>query len=131
MTLKNVPWLLASFLVFALIGEAHAPDQNRDYNFNVTGIVTSEDGARIQNAEVILELNGPVYDGVELVKRVQQKTNDTGGFVFAYISHKRGVKYTISVHQQGFESATVNGSAPPAGHHTIRLRKAVEGHPDS
>src|ERR1700721_2051959 len=101
MTRKTAILLLANFLLLALIREAHGAERTQDYDFGVTGIVTSEDGTPIQNAEAVLALNGPVYDGVELIKRVQHKTSDAGGFVFADISHKRGVKYTLSVHQQG------------------------------
>ena len=95
-----------------------------DYIFAVTGVVTTENGTPLQDAEIILEVNGPVYKGVEPVKTVKSMTDNTGGFVFTYISHKRGVKYSITVRKEGFESQTVSGIAPPAGHHTIRLKRA-------
>jgi hypothetical protein len=126
---KQVILFAANLVIFVLICGARPANRTHDYTFSVTGVVTAEDDTPIQDAVVTLEVSGQVYDGVELVKRVQHKTNDTGGFVFAYISHKRGVKYTISVHKQGFEPATVSGSAPPAGHHTIPLKKGAEKPP--
>jgi hypothetical protein len=72
-------------------------------------------------------VNGPVYEAVTVVKTVKRMTNSTGGFVFGYISHERGVKYTLTVRKEGFEPQTVSGRAPPAGHHTIRLKKVGGG----
>jgi len=92
--------------------------------FSVTGVVTDEDGAPIQGAEVILEANGPVYEGVTPVTTVPRLTDSTGGFVFAYLSHKPDVKYTITVRKEGSEPETVKGSAPPHGNHVIRLKRA-------
>ena len=97
--------------------------RSHDYTFSVTGVITDEDGTPIQNAEVTLDVNGPVYRGVTPVKTEQIVTNATGGFVIMHISHKRNVKYTIRVRKDGFEPQTVSGSAPPDGHHTIRLKK--------
>jgi len=51
-------------------------------------------------------------------------TDDTGGFVFTYMSHKRGVKYSITLRKEGFEPQTVSGISPPASHHTIHLKRA-------
>jgi hypothetical protein len=95
-----------------------------DYMFSVTGVVTAEDATPLQDAHVTLEVDGPVYDGVTPVKIVKHVTNETGGFVFMYISHKRSMKYTLTVGKEGFESQTVSGQAPPAGNHTIRLKRA-------
>lgn len=100
--------------------------RTHDYEFGVTGVVTDVDGTPLHDAEVALEVNGPVYAGVTLVRRQRQLTNSTGGFVFIYTTHAHGVKYTITVRKQGFEPQTLSGSAPPAGHHTIRLKKATE-----
>lgn len=41
-----------------------------------------------------------------------------------YISHERGVKYTLTLHKEGFEPETVSGSSPPAGNHVICLKRA-------
>jgi hypothetical protein len=61
------------------------------------------------------------------VKAERRLTNSTGGFVFMYNSHERGVKYTVTVHKEGFEPQSVSGNAPPAGHHTILLKRAAGG----
>ena len=115
-----------SVLVFAstvwlLICQA----RSRDYTFDVTGVVTAGAGAPLQDAEVILEVNGPVYDAVAPVKTARRLTNSYGGFVFVYISHKRGVMYTVTIRKDGFEPQTVSGSAPPPGHHTIRFKRTL------
>lgn len=94
-----------------------------DYIFDVTGVVTAEDGSPMKDAEITLEVNGPVYQAVTPVKTVKQITDGTGGFVFMYISHERGVKYTLTVSKDGFETETVSGSAPSPGHHAIRLKR--------
>jgi hypothetical protein len=106
--------------VSALVCQA----RSRDYIFGVTGVVTSEDGTPLQDAEVTLDVSGPIYEGVALVKTERRLTNGTGGFVFMYTSHTRGVKYNITACKDGFEPQTVSGSSPPAGHHTIRLKRA-------
>jgi hypothetical protein len=98
--------------------------RSRDYVFGVTGVVTGEDGTPLQGAEVILDVSSTVYDGVAPVKGERRLTNSTGGFVFMYTSHRRGVKYTVTARKEGFEPQTVSGSAPPDGHHIIRLKKA-------
>ena len=86
-----------------------------DYIFYVTGVVTAEDNAPVQDAEVTLEVNGPVYEAFTPVKTVKQLTNITGGFVFMYISHKRGVKYA------GRASNLRLFQAAPLQRHTIRF----------
>jgi hypothetical protein len=98
-------------------------ERTTDYVFSVTGVVTTEGDSPVQDAKVTLEVDTAVYGGVTMIKTVQHTTDASGGFVFAYISHKRGVKYTITVDKEGFEPQTLSGSAPPASHHTIRLKK--------
>jgi hypothetical protein len=119
---------LLALLVFgtavSVVCEAR-PKPVHDYIFSITGVVTTEGGTPLQDAEITLEVNGPVYEAVKLVRTVKRPTSSTGGFVFTYLSHKRGVKYTIAVRKEGFEPQTVSGSAPPAGHHTIHLKRAA------
>ena len=99
--------------------------QSRDYVFGVTGaVIVEEGGTPLPDAEVTLEVAGPVYAAVEPVKTERQLTDSTGGFVFSYISHARGVRYTVTVRKEGFEPQAVSGNSPPAGHHTIRLKRA-------
>lgn len=69
-------------------------------------------------------MNGPVYEAITQVKTVKQLTNITDELVFMYISHERGVKYTPTVHKEGFEPETVSGSSPLAGNHVICLKRA-------
>jgi hypothetical protein len=121
MTSKLLALLFFSFGSLGLLCEARP---SHDYVFSITGVVTAEDGTPLRDAEVNLEVNGPVYEGVTPVKTVKRATNNTGGFVFMYTSHKRGVRYTITVRKEGFNPQTVSGSAPPAGHHTIHLKSS-------
>jgi hypothetical protein len=109
----------------AAFGCASGGRQGRDYMFGVTGVVTAEDGTPLEGAEVTLEVNGPVYEAVSPVKSERRLTNNTGGFVFTYNSHAHAVKYVVTARKEGFQPQKVSGSAPPAGHHTIRLKKAV------
>jgi hypothetical protein len=97
---------------------------SHDYVFDVIGVVTDEHTEPVQDAEVTLEVNGQVYEAVTPVKTVKRLTNSTGGFVFMYISGEPDVKYTLTVHKEGFEPQTVSGSAPPTGNHVIRLKRA-------
>jgi hypothetical protein len=94
-----------------------------DFRFDVLGVVTQEDGTPVEGAEVTLEVVGPVYEGVDLVKTRKASTTAAGGFVFSYITDERGGKYTISVRKDRFEPASVSGNAPPAGNHKIILKK--------
>ena len=98
----------------------------KDYVFSVTGTVKTQNDLGLQDADVTLEVNGPVYEAVDLVKTRHVLTSDKGWFVFAYISHEFAVKYTITVRKEGFESQTVSGTAPPNGNHVIRLKSLGE-----
>jgi hypothetical protein len=118
---KLLTLLILGAAVLATVGVARA---SHDYMFDVTGVVTTEDGAPLKDAEVTLEVNGPVFEAVMVVRTVKRSTDGTGRFVFAYISHKRSVKYTLTVRSEGFEPQTVSGSAPPTGHHTLRMKRA-------
>jgi hypothetical protein len=112
------------FLGSIILASGCAVRRSHDYIFSVTGIVTAQDGSPLGDAEITLEVSGPVYEAVTPVKTVKHLTDSTGGFVFMYISHERGVKYTITVSKDGFEPQTISGSAPPAGNHAIRLKRA-------
>jgi len=92
--------------------------------FGVTGLVTAEDDTPIVGAEVTLEVNGPVYEAVTLVRTAKGSTNIAGGFVFMYLSHERDVKYSLTDRKDGFEPQTASGAAPPDGHHQFRMKRA-------
>ena len=115
--------LLTLLILGSALGCASGGKQSRDYMFGVTGVVTAEDGTPLPDVEVTLEVKGPVYEAVAPVKAERRLTNSSGGFVFMHNSHERDVKYAITARKDGFEPQTVSGSAPPAGHHTIRLKK--------
>lgn len=67
----------------------------------------------LQGAQVTLEVNGPVYAGVTPAKTEQLLTNSTVGFVIMHISHKRGVKYTITARKNGFATTDCFGKRSP------------------
>lgn len=115
--------LILGVQVLASTCQAQFGQRVKDYNFTVSGAVITEDDARIQDADVTLELNVPVYNGVTPLKAIHVKTTASGAFVFAYLSHQQEVKYTLSVHKTGFESVVINGSCPPPGKHVIRLKR--------
>ena len=97
------------------------PPPTRDYIFAIDGVVTTEHGEPMQDVEVTLDVDGPVYKGVELIKTVKSTTDAKGGFSFMYMSHKRGVKYKLTVSKEGFQPQTLSGASPPVGHHAIHL----------
>jgi len=115
---KLLALAMLCFLALGLVPDAQ-PSPVHDYIFSVTGVVKTDEDAPLQDAEIILEVSGPVYEAITLVKNVKRLTDSTGGFVFNYISHKRGVKYSRTVRKAGFEPQTV-----PVGHHTIRMKRA-------
>jgi len=99
--------------------------RSRDYTFSVTGFVTAEDGTPLAGADVTLEVYGSVYAGIAPVRTEHVQTNQSGIFMFTYISHQRGAKYTLTISQTGYETQTATGAAPPDGEHTIRLKPVI------
>ena len=97
-----------------------------NYSFSVTGIVAAEDGSPIEDAEITLELNAPVYEVALPVKSVGRLTNASGSFAFTYTTHEQRVGYVITVSKDGFETQTVKGSAPPVEYHAIFLKRATK-----
>jgi hypothetical protein len=73
--------------------------------------------------EVLLQVDTLVYAGVKALK-TEQIVTDNGGSVFMYLTGMPSTKYTVTIRKDGFETQTVFGTAPPDGHHTIRLKKA-------
>ena len=120
---RRLPIALAAALAISVLG--CAVRRIHDYVFSVDGVVTAEDGSPLRDAEITLEVNGPVYEAVTPVNIVKRFTDNTGGFVFMYISHEQAVKYTLAASKDGFEPQTISGNSPPPGHHTIRLKRKV------
>ena len=95
----------------------------KDYTFDVTGTVSAEDGAALQDVEVVLQVDVPVYEGVKPVN-TQRLVTSKGAFIFRCVSHSRSTKYLVTVRKEGYEPQTVSGTAPPNGNLAIRLKKA-------
>jgi hypothetical protein len=112
---------LALFLVLLL--SPGCAVRTRDYRFGITGVVTSEDGTPIENADISLDVFGPVYSGVATVRTQHLETDNSGGFVVMHTSHRTGVKYTLTVQKPGFQTEKISGNAPPDQHHKIPLKR--------
>ena len=112
-----------SVVVFLLLLSVGCAARTRDYRFGITGLVTSEDGTPIENADITLEVFGPVYSGISTVRTQQLHTDGRGGFVVMHISHRSGVKYTLTVQKPGFQTQKIPGNAPPDQHHKIVLKE--------
>lgn len=80
MTSKLLLTLVVLGTTVSVLACASATGRSRDYSFGVTGVVIAEDGTPLQDAEVTLEVSGPVYVAVERVKTDRRVTNSTGGF---------------------------------------------------
>jgi hypothetical protein len=124
----RILFVLAIGVFSLLMYQAH-PTPTHDYIFATHGVVKTNDDTPIQGAEIALELDGQVYKGVELIKTVKSATDHNGEFSFVYMSHKRGVKYRISISKEGFDSQMLSGSSPPASNHIVHLKKTrISGH---
>ncbi|MFZ3366735.1 MAG: carboxypeptidase-like regulatory domain-containing protein [Candidatus Sulfotelmatobacter sp.] len=99
------------------------PARVKDYTFDVTGTVSADDGAPLQDVEVTLQVGTPVYEGVKPVN-TQRVVTSKGAFIFRCLSHSQSTKYSVTVRKDGYEPQTVSGTAPPNGNFTIRLKKA-------
>ena len=95
----------------------------KDYTFDVTGTVSGEHGAPLQDVEVILHVATPVYEGVNPVN-TQRVVTSKGAFIFRCLSHSRSTKYTVTVRKDGYEPQTVSGTGPPNGNFAIKLRES-------
>jgi hypothetical protein len=99
----------------------------RDYTFDVIGTISAEDSMPLKDVEVILEVNRPVYEGVN-ARTTQRVVTSTGSFIFRCLSHSSSTKYSVTVRKDGFEPQTVCGAAPPNREFKILLRKASTDH---
>lgn len=100
-----------------------SPARVKDYTFDVIGTISADDGTPLQDVEVVLQVDTPIYEGVKPVN-TQRVVTSKGAFIFRCLSHSRSTKYTVTVRKDGYEPQTVSGTAPPNGNLTIRLQKA-------
>ena len=118
MKIKLVKLLLMSCSVIAA---ACAARRVRDYSFDVTGYVAAEDGSPLQEVEVTLHVDTPVYEALTPVKN-QRLVTSKGVFMFRYLSHDPATKYTVTVSKEGFQPQTVSGNAlTPSRSHSSAL----------
>jgi hypothetical protein len=111
-------------LMLLILGcAAVCPARVKDYTFDVTGTITGEDGGPLQDVEVVLQVDTPVYEGIKPVN-TQRLVTSKGAFIFRCLTHSLSTKYSITVRKDGYEPQTVSGTAPPNGNLTIRLKKA-------
>ena len=110
--------LLCSILAWTnfAIGRAH------DHVFDITGTVDASDGTPVNDVEIVLELDKPIYDGVTPVKS-QRLVTSKGAFIFRCLSHSPATNYRITIRKDGFEAQTLSGKVPPDAHLTIHLKK--------
>jgi len=113
-------------LVCVLLAPVCGAYRVREHTFDVIGTLSAEDGTALQDVDVILQVDTPVYEGVKPVNTKRLVTSK-GAFIFRCMSHSSSTKYTVTVRKDGYEPQTVSGTAPPDGNFTIRLRKASEG----
>lgn len=97
---------------------------SRDYDLTVMGYVATEDGMPLQNVEVVLQVETPIYNALTPVTSQRVVTDNNGLFALGGLSHNSVTKYTVTVRKDGFEPQTVSGSSPPDAHLVFRLKKA-------
>jgi hypothetical protein len=93
-----------------------------DHVFDVTGTIDASDGTPVNDVEVILEVDKPIYDGVTAVNS-QRLVTSKGAFIFRCLSHSPVSNYRITVRKDGFEPQTLSGRVPPDAHLTIHIKK--------
>ena len=114
---------ITTLMLLVLAWATVCPARVKDYTFDVTGTVSAEDGTALQDVEVVLQVDKPVYEGVNPVN-TQRVVTSKGAFIFRCLSHSRPTKYSVTIRKDGYEPQTVSGTAPPNGNLTIRLKKA-------
>jgi hypothetical protein len=97
-----------------------------DYVFSVTGYVTAEDGSPLHDVDVVLNVENPVYSGLDAVK-TQRILSHNGGFIFMYLAGNPHTNYIVIVSKDGFEAQTISGKSPPAENYKIQLKRSSQG----
>lgn len=64
------------------------PARVKDYTFDVTGTISADDGTPLQDVEVVLQVDTPIYEGIKPVN-TQRVVTSKGAFIFRCLSHSR------------------------------------------
>jgi len=100
----------------------YAAGRVHDHVFDITGTIHASDGTPVNDVEVILEVDKPIYDGITPAK-IQRLVTSKGAFIFRCLSHSPVTSYSVTVRKDGFEPQTVSGRVPPNAHLTIHMKK--------
>jgi len=107
-----------------LVWTKHSASRVHDHVFDITGTIDASDGAPVNDVEVILDVDKPIYDGLTPVT-TQRVVTSKGAFIFRCLSHDPATSYRVTVRKNGYEPQTVSGKAPPDAHLTIHLKKSA------
>jgi hypothetical protein len=108
-----------------LVWADYAGGRVHDHVFDITGTVDTSDGTPVNDVEIILQVDTPIYDGVAPVKS-QRVVTSKGAFIFRCLSHSPVTNYSITVRKDGFEPQTASGKVPPDAHLTVHLKKTAD-----
>lgn len=113
----------ATFLLCSTLAwTSFASGRVRDHVFDVTETVAASDGTPLDEVEVILAVDKPIYDGVTPVKS-QRLVTSKGAFIFRCLTHNSVTNYRVTVGKDGYEPQFVSGKAPPDANLSIHLKK--------
>jgi len=113
----------ATVLLCCIFGcTVYAAGRVHDRVFDITGTIDASDGAPVNDVEVILEVDKPIYDGITPVMS-QRLVTSKGAFIFRCLSHSPVTNYSVTVRKDGFEPQTISGKVPPDAHLTIHMKK--------
>ena len=118
-----MPSISATFLLCSILAwTSYASGRVHDHVFDVTGTVDASDGTPLNDVEVILEVDKPIYDGVTPVSS-QRLVTSKGAFIFKCLTHDSLTNYKVTVRKDGYEPQSVSGKVPPDAHLNIHLKK--------
>jgi len=126
--LFDMPWIRTTsatvLLCCLLVRAEHAAAHVHDHVFDISGTIDASDGAPVNDVEVVLEVDKPIYDGLTPVKSQRLVTSE-GAFIFRCLSHDPVTNYRVTVRKDGYEPQTISGKVPPDAHLAIHLRKTA------
>lgn len=110
-------------VVLATLGAgcSHLSRTTVDYIFSVVGTVKDSSGHPLDGVRVTIQTEAVVYEAIEPVAERMLVTGRDGGFIFQYITHRRGMPYQLTVSKPGYISQELSGAAPPHQTHAIVL----------